>query len=204
MNRIESGLGPDRPYPIIAGGSPEVTTVAKFTINHVGGTIVGQRLVSGQMVGGRMEGGQTVEVTGVLTDEAFLPIRQIIVKEINTSKNFVTINRVTDEARLIEDLQTDSLAAGNLGLVFEDEVLEPGMLFPPQLSYVIGTVGHIRQVLDIMLLKESPLPDVELGEAKLQLLNAYMFQRLAVARERAQQKGDTFDDSIIVEIISLS
>lgn len=206
---IEGNLGQDRPYPIIAGGSQEVTSVAKFTVNNVGGRIVGQRMVSGQMVGGRMEGGQTVEVPGVLTDEDFLPVREIIAEEVNTSKNHITIDMVQDEARIIENLGADSLAIGDLGLKLEDEILNkdgktPHMVFPPQFAYVLGTVGQIRQALDIMLLKESPLPSVELGEAKLQLLNAYMFQRLEVARERAKQKGDTFDDSAIAEITSLS
>lgn len=192
---IEHKPDQNRLYPIIAGGSPELTTLATFTVNHVGGKIVGQRKESdGTMVGGRMEGGITVEVP-YLSEEARSKTRKIITEECNVGETTVSIDMITDDVLLVEDLKADSLVAGSLGLRFQDEILH-GNVFPAQFATLITKPIHIYQVNSISLLEESPIPGIPLEEAKLQLMNGLMFQWLEVARE----KVNNFDDSSIAEI----
>lgn len=171
----------DSRYPLLAGGA-ELTSTATFTVDNVGGTIVGKKLVAKQMVSGRIEGGQSVEVTPVFGEDVLVNISAICAKKISMAgPHELTVDDIAADKRLDELPNWASQVIDDITLGVEETYLEFRNI-PDSMVTVTRTTRDIWEVINILRFKESPIPGLSLAEAKLQLSNGWTYSRAAKLR----------------------
>lgn len=201
MKGIEQRIGQDRPLPVIAGGSTEITLLSKFVVNNVGGEVTDRREINRTMRGGRMVGGQNVDVPAVFSKSLLGEIKAIIADKANVDPDLIN-----DDTRLRDLPKWESQVIDDITLEIEYDYLQTRNI-PDSMVAVSRTPQDIWEALNILRLTESPIAGLSLADAKLQIANAWMYGKAEKYRDlwkegakEEQLKGGWADDEFITEL----